>query len=199
MSGKPRRVAVYCASSSAIPSTILDAGVEVGRLLARAGVEVVCGGGKSGLMGAVIDGALGAGGRAMGVIPEFMVARGWQHPSINEQVITATMHERKARMLGLSQAVIALPGGIGTWEELLEAMTWRQLGLWHGRIIVANLEGYYNPLLEQLKAAVGMRFMHPGHVELFEVAATAEEAVAKALVPDTHGPFTQKIRDGQPR
>lgn len=190
-----QRVVVYCASSSAIPAQMLAEGRRLGALLAREGVEVVCGGGSSGLMGAIIDGVVAEGGSAIGVIPQFMVERGWDHPHLPRRIVTETMAERKAEMLRLADAVIALPGGIGTWEELLEAMTLRQLGQWHGRIIVANWQGYYAPLIEQFNRAVAMQFMHPGHVELFEVAESADEAASRALIPDTHGPFTQKIRD----
>ncbi len=104
---------------------------------------MVCGAGRTGLMGALTDAGMAAGGRVVGVIPQFMVDRGWCHAGLSETIVTADMHERKQTMARLADAAIALPGGVGTLEELLEIITWKQLGLFDGPIIIVNTSGYY--------------------------------------------------------
>ena len=188
-------ITVYGASSAQIDAEVLEQARLCGKFLASEGVTLMCGGGRTGVMGAAIDGALEAGGRAVGVLPRFMIDRGWAHPALTERIITENMHERKETMLRCAAAVIAFPGGIGTFEEVLEAMTWRQLGLWHGQIVMANIGGYYDPLLAQLQCAVDGHYMNSDHKELFTTAASAGQAVAAALRPDDHRPFTQKIKD----
>lgn len=186
-------IAIYGASSAEIdPRFAADARL-VGEHIARVGMGLLCGGGRQGLMAAAIDGALAAGGRATGVLPAFMIERGWQHPGLTETVSTDGMHARKERMLTHSRAVIALAGGVGTLEELLEAITWRQLGLWTGNIVILNTLGYYDPLLDMLRRTIDMRFMHPDHADLWAVASTPAEAVEMALRPDEPRSFSQKI------
>lgn len=175
-------VAVYGASSSRIDRGFVDAAFELGCLLARAGVGIVCGGGRGGLMAAVTDGALSCGGHVTGVLPEFMLSRGWQHPRLSEQVVTSTMHERKATMLGRADGVIALPGGVGTFDELFEAVTWRQLGLWKGPLVILNTLGYYDPMLEMLRQVECRGFMRPRDKSLYSVADTP--ALCLKLVMD---------------
>ena len=189
-----KSVVVYCAASAKIPQDFLEAGRQVGRLLAQRGYTVYTGGGRTGLMAAVIDGAVSQGGKAVGVLPSFMIRNGWNHPGLTEMVEVDGMHERKAEFLRNAEAVIALPGGTGTFDELFESITMRQLNLYHGRIVVMNYRGYYDPLIEQIRRAIDLQFMSPDHAELFETASTPEETVAKALTPDTHGDFEQKIR-----
>lgn len=186
-------VAVYCASSPRIHPDYFAAARAVGAELARRGATVVCGGGCAGLMAAVTDGALEAGGRATGVIPQFMVDKGWDHKGLTRRIITPDMHTRKSTMLTLADAVIALPGGIGTFEELFEAMTWRQLNLWSGNIVILNARNYYDGMLAQLERAHQDEFMFPSHRALFAVAAEAAEAVDKALAPAPAIRFVQKI------
>ena len=186
-------VAVYCASSPRIHPDYFAAARAVGAALARRGATVVCGGGCAGLMAAVTDGALEAGGRATGVIPQFMVDKGWDHKGLTRRIITPDMHTRKSTMLTLADAVIALPGGIGTFEELFEAMTWRQLNLWIGNIVILNARDYYSGMLAQLERAHKDEFMFPSHRALFAVAATPAEAVKKALEPAPAISFVQKI------
>jgi len=176
-------VCIYGASNENIDVRFKDDALEVGRLVAEAGVPLVSGGGKAGLMRCAIDGAAGAGGVTIGVLPKFMVERGWQHLSLSEMVVAADMHERKATMASLSQAAIALPGGCGTLEELLEIITWRKLGLFIGRVVILNTLGFYDPLLQQLQACVDRDFMYESHRLLWEVADTPAQAVAKALAP----------------
>ena len=170
------RVCVYCASSRQSDVAFRDAAHRVGAHLARAGLTIVYGGGAVGSMGALADGALSAGGRVIGVLPRFMSDLEWGHAGIALQVV-ADMHERKRTMLDLSQAVVALPGGCGTWEELLEAMAWKRLGLWNGPIVVLNQDGFYDPLVQLLDRAIVERFMDPRHGSMWSVAASPEEVV----------------------
>ncbi len=195
MTEKERIVTIYGASSAHIPAPVLKSAETCGELLARHGITLMCGGGRSGVMGAAIDGALRAGGRAVGVLPAFMIDRGWAHQGLSERLITEDMHERKETMLRCAMSVICFPGGFGTFEEVLEAITWRQLGLWHGQIVLMNIGGYYEPLLTQIRNALAGGYMNADHMELFTVTDDVHTAVELALLPDTHTPFTQKIED----
>ena len=130
-----------------------------------------------GLMRSVSDGVLDAGGHVTGVIPKFMVDNGWGYDRVSEEIITADMHERKEMMNNLSDAVIALPGGCGTLEELLEVITWRQLAIITKPIILLNTRGYFDPLVEMLNRSVEEGFMKFTHCNLWTVAATPLEAV----------------------
>ena len=186
-------VCVYGASSAQIDFKYKEAAYEVGRLLASAGRTLVCGGGRSGLMAAAIEGALDAGGEAVGVLPAFMMEKQWQHPRLSRIVVAADMHERKSTMASMSGAVIALPGGCGTLEELMEIITWRQLNLYHGRVVICNIGGYYDPLIAMLDRTLEEGFMRPDHRTLWEVASTPREAAEAAMKEDTSLPFSQKI------
>ena len=174
---KAKSICVYCASSSRVNPCYSDAAYSLGALLAQKGITLITGAGCQGLMRAVEDGALENGGKAVGVIPAFMVEQNWQHPSMSELHITEDMHSRKQKMAQLSEAVIALPGGCGTMEELLEIITWKQLGLYLGPIIILNVNGYYDQLIAQLERAIDECFMGKIHGEIWSVATTAEEAV----------------------
>ena len=171
-------VCVFCASSANIDARYLDAARELGGMLARDGWRCVNGGGAVGLMGAVTDGTLDAGGQVTGVIPKFMVDNGWCYDRLEDVLITADMHQRKQMMSEMADAVIALPGGVGTFEELLETLTWRQLGLVKVPVIILNTLGYYDALLEMLRHAIDEGFMKASHARLWQVAATPDEAVA---------------------
>lgn len=170
-------VCVYCASSTKIPSVYFDAAKELGRLLGERKLRVVNGAGNIGLMCAVSDAALAAGGTVTGVIPHFMVEQDWYHKGLTELIEVETMHERKQLMANLSDAVIALPGGCGTLEELLEIITWKQLGLYLNPIVILNINHYYDPLLELLRNAMNENFMRPQHAKMWAVADTPEEAI----------------------
>lgn len=177
-------VAVYCASSERLAPAYYEAAREVGRLLALRGVPLVNGGGRMGLMAAGIEGAVAAGGTAVGVLPEFMLRRGWAHPALTATVSTADMHERKRTMAALSRGAIALPGGIGTFDEMFEIITWRQLGLYTGPMVIFNVGGFYDRLLDFLTQVDDEHFMRPGApAMLWRVAANAAEAVEMALAP----------------
>lgn len=187
-----KEITVYCGSSSTLPEVYLDAAAALGRAIAEAGATVVTGAGRTGMMDAVADAALAAGGRVKGIIPRFMVERGWQHDGLSELVITSDMHERKS-LMARSSACVALPGGIGTFEELCEIITWRQLGLFGGNIIIFNVEGYYDPLLAMFGKAIETGFMRPDHRGLFIVATSAAEVVAAALSDPDRRSFTPKF------
>lgn len=170
-------VCVYCASSTQADPVYYETANVLGRLLGERRIRVINGAGNTGLMCVLSDGALAAGGEVTGVIPRFMVEQNWCHQGLTEVIAVDTMHERKQKMANLSDALIALPGGCGTLEELLEAITWKQLGLYLNPIIILNVKGYFNPLLEMLQRAVDERFMRPQHAGLWVVASTPEEAV----------------------
>lgn len=170
-------VTVFCASSTQIDDCYFDAARQLGKLLAEKQVRIVNGAGSIGLMRAVSDAALEAGGQVTGVIPQFMVEQGWHHPHLSELRVTRTMHERKQLMADLSNGIIALPGGCGTLEELLEAITWKQLGLYVFPIVVLNVNGFFDNLFTLLDRAVDEHFMRPQHKGIWQVASTPEEAV----------------------
>lgn len=170
-------VCVFCASSADIDTRYLEAARELGGRLAEGGWRCVNGGGAVGLMGAVTDGTLDAGGMVTGVIPKFMVDKGWCYDRLEDVVITADMHQRKQIMSEMADAVIALPGGVGTLEEMLETLTWRQLGLVKVPVIILNTLGYYDALLEMLQHAIDEGFMKSSHAALWQVATTPAEAI----------------------
>lgn len=172
-----KKICIYCASSRDIGQIYFDAAERLGVLLAEKGIDCICGAGREGLMGRLTDSALSAGGKVIGVIPQFMVDRGWSHPHLSETVITPDIHIRKQTMARLSDAVIALPGGCGTLEELLEIITWKQLGLYSKPIIILNVDGYFNHLIAMLNHAVDQHFMKQSHRTLWHIANTAEEAL----------------------
>lgn len=187
-------ITIYGASSPAIDPCYLDAARLTGQLLGEAGVDLICGGGRTGIMAAAIDGALSAGGTATGVLPAFMIERNWQHPGLTRMEVTPDMHSRKELMASLSRGVIAMPGGVGTLEELLEILTWRQLGLYDGNVVILNTRGYYDPLFDMLRRSIEQHFMNADHASLWIEAATPAEAVRVVLdTPVRHREFTQKI------
>lgn len=178
-------VCVYCASSTQIDEKYFRAAEELGTLIAQRGLRLITGAGNMGLMCAVQDAALAAGGKATGIIPTFMVKEGWHHTGLTELIETASMHERKQMMADLSDGAIALPGGCGTFEELLEIITWKQLGLYLGPVIILNIDGYYDSLLAQLDRALEDKFMRDIHAHIWRVATTPEEAIELLLnTPD---------------
>lgn len=170
-------VCVYCASSTQINEKYFCAAAELGTLIAQRGLRLITGAGRLGLMNTVQDATLAAGGEAIGVIPTFMVKEGWHHTGLTQLIETASMHERKQTMANLSDGVIALPGGCGTMEELLEIITWKQLGLYLNPIVILNIDGFYDSLLEQLKRALDDNFMRAIHADIWKVATTPAEAV----------------------
>ena len=172
---------IYSASSGQVPAVYLEAARTLGRLIASGNHTLVNGAGRTGLMGACTDACLSAGGKAIGIIPQFMIDQGWQHRGMTELIVTPDMHRRKELMASKSDACIALAGGVGTLEELLEIITWKQLGLYLKPIIILNTNGYYDALLAQLQRAADECFMRPQHTDIWSVAATPEEAIQLAL------------------
>jgi uncharacterized protein (TIGR00730 family) len=154
-----KRICVFCGSNSGVQSAYGEAAQTVGRLLAQRGIELVYGGGKVGLMGALADACLVEGGRVIGVIPQALVNKEVAHSGLTELRIVNSMHERKAIMAGLSDVFVALPGGYGTWDELFEALSWSQLGIQRKACGILNVNGYYDPLLQLTDKAVAEGFL----------------------------------------
>lgn len=169
---KPTNICVYCASSQQVDPAYFAAAAELGTLLGTEGIRLTYGGGAVGLMGQVADAALAAGGAVTGVLPRFMDELEWGHGGITELCLVDDMHARKQRMMQGADALIALPGGCGTLEELLEAITWKRLGLCGMPILLLNTLGFYDPLLEMLERCVGERFMRPEHRDMWQAVDT---------------------------
>ena len=176
-------VCVFASSSSRIDEKYASAAAELGVLLARSGMDVIYGGGGIGLMGVLADAILGSGGTVTGVIPSFMNDEGWGHPHVSEMIVTSDMGERKRNMFARANAIVALPGGIGTLEELTEAITLKQLGLFSGPVVLLNTLDFYDPLINMLEKMIEGNFMRNEHKDMWSVAATPED-VLHALIND---------------
>jgi uncharacterized protein (TIGR00730 family) len=186
-----RTVCVYCASSERSPAVYLDAAARLGRHLAAAGMGIVYGGSALGSMGRMAGAALAAGGRVTGVIPRFMQELEWANRSLTDLRVVEDMHERKRLMLELSDAVVALPGGCGTLEELFEAITWKRLGLFFGPVVLVNVNAFFDPCLELLSNCVKEGFMNAQHASMWSVAE-GPESVAAALEAAPEWPRTAR-------
>lgn len=175
-------IAVYCGSAVGKNPKFAEAARQLGAEIARHGLSLVYGGGNMGLMGEVGRAVRAAGGESIAVIPQFMVDRGWNDPDSSHTIITPSMHVRKETMASLAIGAIALPGGIGTWEELCEIITWRQLGLFKGQVVVLNIDGFYDALLSQFRIANAEGFLRgvPDSA-LFAVASSPKAAVSEIL------------------
>ena len=171
----------------------MSAAERLGELIAAEGQRLVYGDGGIGLMAAVARGALKAGGEVVGVIPQFMVDQGWNNPESTKTIVTQTMHERKAKIVEISDAMVALPGGIGTFEELLECLTWKQLGLHHNPVVILNTEGYYDKLLECIDLMVDEQMMRPIHKEMFVVVSEPEEVLPAIMNAPEWDPSTRRL------
>jgi hypothetical protein len=171
------RICVYAASSGHCDPVFHEQARRLGGLLAGAGCTVVFGGGSAGSMGAVADGALAAGGEVIGILPRFMADLEWGHPGLTRLELVEDMRERKHRLLTGSDAVVALPGGCGTFEELFEAMTLKRLGLYLNPIVLLDTAGFYAPLSAFLESVIARRFMNPEHRALWSMAASPEEVL----------------------
>ncbi|MGM9758943.1 MAG: TIGR00730 family Rossman fold protein [Parabacteroides sp.] len=174
-------ICTYCASSTKIAAPYFEAASTLGRLLGEQRIGIINGAGNIGLMKSISDAALAVGGEVTGVIPSFMIERGWCHQGLTRLIEVPDMHTRKQRMAELADAAIALPGGCGTLEELLEVITWRQLGLYPKPIIILNTCHYYDPLIQMFRQAIEGHFMRPVHQTLWQVADTPEEALQLIL------------------
>ena len=171
---------MYCASSTEAHPDHYAAARALGRLLAAAGISIVYGGGSVGSMGALADAALEAGGRLIGIMPKFMDDLEWGHKSLTEMRLADDMHQRKRWMIEGVDAVVALPGGSGTFEELLEAITWKRLGLYVNPIVIVNVRGFYDPLRDLLEGAIAERFMDARHRDMWTFVERPE-AVLEAI------------------
>ena len=170
-------ICVFASSSSRINSEYAYAASKLGTLLARSGMNVVFGGGGIGLMGKLADAVIAGGGTITGVIPSFMKDEGWDHTEVNEMIITPDMGERKKQMFLMSDAVVALPGGVGTLEELTEAITLKQLGLFKGSIVILNTLNFYKSFIEFLEHMISEHFLRYEHKSMWEIAETPEEVL----------------------
>ena len=176
---KPTRMrwCVFCGSQPGFGARYLADATALGHALALRGVELVYGGGQVGLMGALADAVMAGGGRAIGIIPRSLAEREIINPRISDLRVVESMHERKAMMATLSDGFIALPGGFGTFEEFCEAVTWVQLGIQQKPCVLANLGGYYDPLVAMFDRGVAAGFISEGNRDIVRVVASVEEVL----------------------
>ena len=192
-------VCVFGASCSRIDRVYIDSAFEVGFMLAKAGLGMVFGGGDSGLMGAAARGIQAGGGKLIGVIPEKLNQPGIAFGDCDQLIVTPDMHVRKATMERLSGGYIALPGGFGTLEELLEVLTLNQLGYLCAPVIILNTNGYYDSLINQLDECAGQGFTDPRYLKIFAVADTPSQAVELVRthkIPQLPNKMKEAIYDG---
>jgi len=173
------RVCVYCASSAHCDPAYRDAAYRLGEILADAKCTLVYGGGAIGLMGAVADGALSKGGDVVGIIPRFMTEVEWQHPGVANLEVVEDMRERKHRLLTGSDAVVAMPGGCGTLEELFEAITLKRLGLYFNPIVLLNTRRFYDPLQTFMQTVVDERFLNREHADMWSLVDAPEDVLPR--------------------
>lgn len=161
-----KTICVYCGSADGVRQEYLDAAFQMGQEIARNGLSLVYGAGKTGLMGAIAEGVLQAGGSVTGVVPVYLNAPQLIHASLTRLEIVDNIHQRKARMMQLADAFIALPGGYGTFEELFETLAWAQIGLHHKPIGLLNSQKYFDPLIELVQHALKEKFIYDEHRSL---------------------------------
>ena len=171
------RICVYAASSAQIHPEFLTAAHALGERIAQAGHSLVYGGGSTGLMGAVADGALKHGGEVIGILPKFMADLEWGHPGLTELQLVEDMRERKHRLLTDSDAVVALPGGCGTLEELFEAITLKRLGIYFNPIVLLNTRGYYTALQTFMRQVIDEKFMNAEHIAMWSLVDAVESVL----------------------
>jgi uncharacterized protein (TIGR00730 family) len=181
------RLCVYCGSNAGASPAYIEAARQLGVAMTNRGIGLVYGGGNVGLMGAIADTVLASGGEVIGVIPEQLKRAEVAHDTLTELHVVASMHERKALMAELADAFVALPGGLGTFEEVFEVLTWNQLGLIAKPVVMYDVDGFFAPLMAMLDAAVEAGFVRPAHRMLAQRALTVDEVIALASgpVPDT--------------
>lgn len=179
--GRLRSICVYCGSRPGARPGYAAAARALGEAIARRRLRLVYGGGRVGMMGIVADAVLAGGGEVVGVIPQRLVATELAHPGATELLVTGTMHERKARMAELSDAFVALPGGLGTLEELFETWTWRQLGYHDKRLGLLEVDGYFEGLLQWLQHAVDEHFVAAQHRAMLLVDADPGDLLDRLL------------------
>ena len=169
-----KSVCVYCSSASALEEGVAREIRAFGKEIAQRGIALVYGGSSRGLMGALADEVLGAGGKVIGVIPKALEGREAAHRGLTELRVVSTMHEREQLLFDLADAFVAFPGGFGTFQEIIEMLTWKQLGI-HGKpIVIANIGGYFDPLLAQLDLAIQKKYARREDKILYNVAPTTK-------------------------
>ena len=188
-----KSIAVYCASSNKVRPSYMEAAEKLGAIFAAQGIRLIYGDGGIGLMAAVAKGVLDAGGEAVGVIPRFMVEQEWNNPRSTQTIVTETMHERKATICQMADAMVALPGGIGTFEELLECLTWKQLGLHSCPVVILNTDGYYDRLIACIDYMIEEQMMRPVHREMFVVVSHPEDVLPAILGGPAWDPSTRRL------
>lgn len=176
-----KNVTVYCASSAKCDNEYIQSASELGKLLAEQKINIWYGGGKIGLMGALADSALLHGGSVYGVIPDFMKQVEWGNNSITELITVKDMHERKRMMMEKADAIIVLPGGCGTFDELMEAITWKRLGLIIAPLIIVNVKNYFQPLIELLNLSITENFMREEHSKIWTIVDNPKSALQAAF------------------
>jgi len=185
MNQKIKSLCVYCGSSGNVDQDFRDAAKDMGVAMAKAGIQLVYGGGHVGLMGIIADGVMNAGGEGIGIIPEHISIKEVQHKGLTELHVVDTMHTRKQMMVDKSDAFLILPGGIGTLDELCEIMTWRQLGIHDKPIIIANIKGYWTPFLNMVDHIIEQGFMRAGDNKLVHVVTSLNDVIpALESAPD---------------
>jgi uncharacterized protein (TIGR00730 family) len=181
-----RSLCVLCGSREGADPAFREAATALGRSLAERGIRLIYGGGTIGLMGVIADSVVAAGGEVVGVIPDFLIRYEIGHTQLTELVITESMHDRKRQMFEMADAFVVLPGGLGTLDETFEILTWKQLRLHDSPIIVLDVNGYWAPLVDLIRATILGGFAHPAVAELITVARTPEEvfvSLARAPAP----------------
>ena len=173
------RICVYCSSSAKIDKSYFEATEKLAKEFVKNNVEVVFGGGAIGLMGKLADTIIENKGKIKGIMPRFMNEVEWAHKKVEDFELTDTMHERKAKFLENIDGLVALPGGSGTLEELLEAITLKRLGQFTKPIVILNTNGYYEPLKQMLEKCVNEKFMHKKHLEIWSFVKEPEEVLEK--------------------
>ena len=185
-------VCVYCGSGKGLDSAYAIAARKLGKALADNGMRLIYGGGSLGLMGEVARATLGSGGKVTGIIPEFLGSREHMLKDVDELVVVENMHVRKQLMFDRADAFVALPGGVGTLEELVEQLTWSQLGQHDKPIVVANINGFWDPFLNLLQHMKAQTFIRPGLDIRFTVVETAEEILPAILRSAGHTPQSKE-------
>lgn len=183
-----KSVCVYCGSSARVDQVYKDAASELGRTIAENGWNVVYGGGRVGLMGLVADSALGAGGKVFGVIPKHIQAREIDHTELTELHIVDSMHIRKQMMVDRADAFVILAGGLGTLDEFFELLTWKQLGLHDKPIVMVNIHGYWDKMIEAIRHLAAEKFMRAEDLTMYQVVDNVSD-VAAALLRAPHERF----------
>lgn len=190
----PSSVCVFCGARFGVDPASRDTAQRLGEMLARKGITLVYGGGGVGLMGLLANAALTAGGRVVGIIPRFLLKREAGHPALSETVVVDSMHERKLQMFERSDAIIVLPGGLGTLEEFFEVLSWRTLGLHTKPIVILNQRGYWNPLADLLRAVVDGGFADRAHLDVVAFVDNLEQ-ILPTLAKMPKSPLVEKELD----